>query len=189
MKRVKKMKWDAIREKVMRGEFPSVFIAGDGRLALEGRGATLPADIAALYPAEIRAQAEAKASERKAESDAKFAEQRALRTQADAEIEKLRHVRCWRLAGFYIEDQSMARYTLAEIDEWVHWDSQNLKMKHPSVIAQADNSGIAPLCVDFSGYFEEVCGGRVPATRSHDALCRRLAAFIDEQKVAASSQN
>ena len=123
---------------------------------------------------------EAKAADRAAKEETD-------RQARAAKIEELRHVRCWRLAGFFIEDLSWASYTLAEIAAWVDWEAPKFRAKHPSVIAVADGPG--DLAVNFSDYFQEVCGGRVPAEVNHDRACRALAAYVAQRRAIAAPNN
>ena len=130
-------KWAKVRDQIASGTYPKVFVAADGRLALDRKGCTLPPDIAALFPADVRQAAETKAAEVATEKAARDEAARAAYV-ARADLDKLicdryRNVRAWRLAGFYMDDLSTASYTLAEIESWLDWDACNLRHRYAQV--------------------------------------------------------
>ena len=115
--------WWKVEQQIAAGNFPPIFVTADGRLALDGTGKTLPARLADLYPADVKAAAAEKRAAveaaAKAEQAQAFADWQAQRSAIQAKIEQHRHERAWRLNGFYVEDSSAELYTYAEIAAWL----------------------------------------------------------------------
>ena len=187
-------RWATVRDQIAVGIYPKVFVASDGRLALDGKGCTLPADVAALFPTEIRQAAADRAAQIAASRAADNASRAADNEQASIEhkaiCDRFRNVRGWRLAGLYVDDVSMARYTLAEIEAWLGWDAANLRHKNPdvfAVLARSQRDG-GDYWIDLKWHFFDACNDS-RGRPSFEKLCERLAAHVRECVGRRSSQN
>lgn len=184
--------WPRVREQIDAGTFPSVFVAADGRLNLDesagfGKPKTLPPEIAALYPPAIVAEAQARAT---AQAAARQAEQARLDAEREAILARYRHVRAWRLAGLLLEDRSMARYTLAEIEAWSRWDGPAARHEQPDLAAILERSEAdgGEYRLDLAGYFADYCGEGRPRP-SFELFCERLAAYTADRRNLAAPKN
>jgi hypothetical protein len=186
--------WAKVKEQIRRGEFPPVFVTADGRLGLDGIGATLPADVAALYPAPILEAAEAKraavVAAEKDRNDKWLADLRAKEQATEATKAQYRHQRIWRLGGLYVEDQSTARYTLAEIEGWLDWDAYNLRHNRAQVtlICERPEAEGGAWVQNISERFANACNDRRPVpTFAH--ICERLATYVATRRADMSGNN
>ncbi|HEX5444061.1 MAG TPA: hypothetical protein VFW87_09545 [Pirellulales bacterium] len=178
--------WTNIKARIAAGDFPAVFITRAGKLALDGSAAELPAAIAALYPAEIRAAAEAKAAERRqqdqADRDRRFALAEEQEAERQAVIDQFGDTRVWRLAGFYVQETSSERFTWHEISQWVDWDAYNLRHDRPSVAAVCERGAGDDYWLDLSAHFDNPSGGR-RRTPSFAELVKRLGDYLVMRRV------
>ncbi len=187
-------KWATVRDQIAAGSYPRVFVAADGRLALDGKGRTLPPDIAALFPADVRQAAETKATQVATEKAARDEAARAAyvaRADLDKAVcDRYRNVRAWRLAGFYMDELSTASYTLAEIESWLDWDACNLRHKRAlvsAVLARPEADG-GDYHLDLSEHFFDACNDSRGAP-AFETLCQRLADHVAESWSRNSVQN
>lgn len=186
--------WSQVREQIAAGNFPKVFVTKAGKLALDGSAAEIPADIAALFPPEIRNMAEAKLAERleserleNEQAKAKIAERAAKR---QAVIDQFGERRVWRLHGFYMEDLSMDRYTWSEIKEWLSWDAYNLRHNNAcvSVVCERGDDAGGDWHLDVSEYFANPCNDRV-RTANFETFATRLRDYVQMRRKNASQHN
>lgn len=186
--------WLDVEKEIESGTFPPVFISRAGKLALGSTGKELPTKIAALYPPEIRAAAEAQAATRAAEAQA--AHQAVLAEIAEREARKQAVIaefgarRVWRLAGLYVDELSTARYTWHEIASWLAWDAYSLRHNHAQVTAICERGGAdgEDFHVDISSHFGNPSGDRV-RTPSFETLCRRLRDYTADARANMAGRN
>lgn len=186
--------WKKVETQIAAGDFPPVIQTPDGRLALAARGPqgkakTLPPHLAALYPAEVIAAAgealaarQAAAAEEQAAAQARLAlrqaNEAALRAEHGAK-------RVWRLAGLYLEEASVARYTLAEIEEWLEVFAAAFDCDKP-VYSLVCETAEGDRWVDVSWRFQSY-----EPRRAHEfeEICTSLRNFTDLRRRGAASNN
>lgn len=176
--------WAAIEAKIDAGEMPQVFINPAGRICLDNgwNGAEFPARLLPKLPASVLEAANAKAAERAAAEIAAAEERAAKRSAKQAKIESLRHCRCWVLGGFFLDDQTVSRYTLQELLDWRDW-ARYFRYKHPNVAVMAlDDDGNVIVADDWSEWFRDVCGERCPAMANIEEMAADLARFTNERR-------
>lgn len=166
------------------GQMPQIFINPAGKVCINnGRnGAELPQRLLSKLPAEVIEAAKAKAAERAAKEAAKQAAWLARREEHRATIESLRHRRCWVLGGCYMEDRTIQRYTLQELEDWRDW-ARYFQFKDPTVVVTAlAEDGSVITSDDWSLHFKETCGERCPATEDMAKMAADLAAYTNERR-------
>lgn len=194
MSQKSKKLWSQVREQIAAGNFPNVFVTKAGKLALDGSAAEVPADIAALFPSDIRVAAEAKLAERlnkeQVENDKALGAIAEREAKRQAVINGFGDKRVWRLAGFYMEDVTMTRYTYKEVSDWISWDAHNLRHNHPqvAVVCERGEEAGGDYHLDVSCYFSNPCNDRV-RTPSFETLATRLRDYVQMRRKNASGNN
>lgn len=192
-----KQKWFPVRDAMLAGNMPAVFINVAGRVCFDGgadAGKEMPPALVELLPASDIEAAKAKqagiAAADQIERDRQAAERAAVEARMQAVIDQFRSVRCWRLNGLYVDDASMARYTFREIMAWIDWDAYNLRHNDAVVSCVCERSAEAggDFHVDLSGHFANVCNDR-RKTPSFDTLCIRLREYVAERRANAAPNN
>jgi hypothetical protein len=105
-------------------------------------------------------------------------------------VAELRSKRCWRICGQYLEDRSVARYTLDELEAWRDWAAY-LRFSAGSFqlsVAATDAAGSELVALDWTGYFQHVDhrGGR---RFDIEEVCKDLASFTGERRASAAASN
>lgn len=194
MSQKSKKLWNQVREQIAAGNFPRVFVTKAGKLALDGTATEIPADIAVLFPADIRAAAEAKLAERlnqeKVESEKAATARAEWLSKRQAVIDQYAEQRAWRLAGFYIDDVTMNRYTWKEVADWLSWDAYNLRHNHAqvAVVCERGEAAGGDYHLDISEHFANPCNDRV-RTPSFETLATRLRDYVQMRRENASQNN
>lgn len=183
--------WSDVRSKIEAGNFPPIFITGNGALALDGSAAMLPQAIADLYPADILAAAKAKREAFDADQAAKASDAAAQRQAAEdrkqAVIATYGQKRCWRLNGLYVEEFT-DRYTYAEIWQWIDCEAYVLRHDHPRVSIVCDRGDDGEFFIDVSGYFDDVVN-TANKTPTFGYMARKLQAFVMDRRANAAENN
>lgn len=183
--------WTKIEAKMEAGEMPRVFINAAGRVCLDNgsNGAEFPARLLGKLPPEVIEQANAKAAERAAEVQARIDAAREAEAARKAKMETLRHRRCWVLGRLYMEDQTVQRYTLQELEDWRNW-ARYFRYKHPTVTITAFTEDWQQIvCEDWSVWFQETCGERCPSSENMAELAADLARFTNERRAYHAANN
>lgn len=190
----KKSFWKKVEARILAGDFPPVIQTPDGRLALarlrpEGKAKTLPPHLAAQYPAEIvaaaaaeRAAREAAAEEERAAGAARLAARHASEAALRAEFGGQR---VWRLTGLYLEDASLRRYTLAEIEAWLEVFAAAFDCDHP-VYSLVCETPAGDRGIDISWRFQSYEPRRA---QSFENLCASLRDFTELRRRGAAGNN
>lgn len=191
MSQKSKKLWSKVRQGIASGTFPAVFVTAAGKLALDGIGAELPADLAALYPADIREKAEQVAAVRQADADAESLRQQQHRAAIEAEraavIEQHREDCVWRLNGLFVEEFSDRRYTYSEISAWLDCYGYVHRHNHASVGVVCERPQ-GDFAIDVSDWFfdsDHRSGRRV----TFGDLVRSLDSFARDRRERAAINN
>lgn len=140
--------------------------------------AQMPQELAAKWVKDIcRRQAAEMLQARQAERERKNAE---IRSFCDAN----RNKRIWRLSGLFLEDTSVATYTLAELESWRDVFGGVFQFVDPAIYVAAGD-----VQLDWSEYFKDYCGGkrRLNGTAFRE-LCSHLAGYLDEKRAQATAR-
>ena len=95
--------------------------------------------------------------------------------------------RIWHLAGHYVDDLSVAKYTLPEIEGWLSWDAHNLRHPHAFVHIFGKPDG-REYYFDVSDRFADPCNDS-PGDPGFETLCERLAEYVQERRENAARHN
>lgn len=184
-------RWQKVLDQIAAGTFPPVFVTRAGKLAIDGLGAELPADIAALYPADIREKAEQVAAVRQADADAEALREKQRRAAIEAEraavIEEHREECVWRLNGLFVEEFSDRRYTYSEIAAWLDCYGYVYRHNHATVSVICERPE-GDFHIDVSDRFFD-CEHRSGRRVTFADLARSLDEFARERRERAAINN
>ena len=117
-------------------------------------------------------------------------EQRAAAADIESRVSALRSRRVWALAGLFLGDQTISRYTLEELEAWRDWAAY-FRFRNPTVYVHAVDGNDEPqLSLDWSAYFEDVCCE--PGTQESENMTQMaadLAEFVNKRRHRLAGRN
>lgn len=120
---------------------------------------------------------------------AKEAERDEARRTTESLIEANRGRRSWRLCGTYLEDRTMAKYTLSELEAWRDWAAYFRfdRLVFGLSVECVDTDEQPLVAIDWTDAFADCCGN--PKRFDFEAICQDLYKYTQERRALASPNN